>query len=299
MLNAPTFIIFGASRSGTTGLYTYLKQHPDVFMSPKKETNFFAYEGRALACQGPGADYVNNSVTELADYEALFAKSAGAKARGEASPLYLYEAGTAERIRNRLPDVKLIAILRNPIEQAYSHFLYARRQMIEPLEDFEAALDAEQSRVDAGWQPMFRYARFPRYAEQLNRYFDVFPKEQIKIFLYEDFQERPLAVLKDVFRFIGVDDGFSPDIDYRPNAGGNPRSPLIQDMVMKPGPAAQLAAFFVPAAMRSRVRDAISTWNMTREECPPNSRARLQRELSDEIRSLQSMIGRDLSGWLK
>lgn len=299
MLNAPTFIIFGASRSGTTGLYTYLKQHPDIFMSPRKETNFFAYEGRTLACKGPGADYINNSVTEFKDYVALFADSKGAKARGEASPLYLYEEGTAERIRRRLPNVKLIAILRNPIEQAYSHFLYARRQMIEPLEDFEAALDAEQSRVDAGWQPMFRYARFPRYAEQLKRYFAVFPKEQIRIFLYEDLEEKPLEVLKDVFGFIGVDDGFSPDIDYRPNAGGNPRSSFIQDLVMKPGPAAQIAAFFIPAAMRGRIRDALSAWNMTREECPPTSRARLQRELADEIRTLQSMIGRDLSGWLR
>ncbi len=299
MLNAPTFIIFGASRSGTTGLYAYLKQHPDIFMSPRKETNFFAYEGRALACKGPGADYVNNSVTELSDYEALFAASGSAKARGEASPLYLYEEGTAERIRGRLPNVKLIAILRNPIEQAYSHFLYARRQMIEPLGNFEAALNAEQSRVDAGWQPMFRYARFPRYAKQLKRYFDVFPREQIRIFLYEDFERGPLEVLKNIFRFIGVDDAFLPDIDYRPNAGGNPRSPFIQDLVMRPGLAANIAGFFIPPEMRGRIRDALSAWNMTREECPPNARARLQRELSGEIRALQAMLGRDLSGWLR
>jgi hypothetical protein len=298
MRNAPTFIIFGASRSGTTGLYTYLKQHPEVFMSPAKETNFFAYEGRPPNCAGPGADYVNNSTTRLEEYEALFANAGAAKARGEASPLYLYEHGTAARIRAWLPDVKLIAILRNPVDQAYSHFLYARRQMLEPLEDFNAALDAEQSRVDAGWQPMFRYARFPRYAEQLAAYYAAFPREQIQIHLYEDFEENPLAVMKAIFRFIGVDETFEPDVDYRPNAGGAPRNKAFQDLIMKPTPLSGLFSV-LPTDLRRRVRDRLSGMNMTREECPPAARARLLAALSDEIRALGPMIGRDLSAWLK
>ncbi len=297
MRNAPTFIVFGASRSGTTGLYTYLKQHPEIFMSPAKETNFFAYEGETLNCAGPGADYINNSVTRLEDYEALFADGGGYRARGEASPLYLYVQGTAARIRARLPDVKLIAILRNPIDQAYSHFLYARRQMLEPLEDFEAALDAEQSRVEAGWQPMFHYARFPRYAEQLKTFYDAFPREQIQIHLYEDFEERPIEVMKSVFQFIGVDDTFAPDVDYRPNAGGVPRNKAFQDLIMKPTPASKLFSI-IPVDIRRRVRDAISGWNMTKEACPPGARRRLKNALSDEIEALGPMIGRDLSRWL-
>ncbi|MCB2096308.1 MAG: sulfotransferase [Parvularculaceae bacterium] len=299
MTSLPTFIIFGASRSGTTGLYTYLRQHPDVFMSPLKETNFFAYEGRAMDCAGPGADYVNNSVTRFEDYAALFSKAGEAKARGEASPLYLYEKGTAERIRRRLPDVKLIAILRNPVDQAYSHYLYARRQMLEPHADFSAALDAEQERVEARWQPMFHYARFPRYAEQLKPYFDAFPRENIRIYLYEDLESDPARLLKDLFAFIGVDENFAPDIDYRPNAGGVPKNAALQDLVMKPNAASKILGAVLPFEVRRRIRDAISNWNVKRDECPPAARARLRAALGDDIAALGPMIGRDLSAWLK
>jgi len=298
MRNAPTFIVFGASRSGTTGLYTYLKQHPDIFMSPAKETNFFAYEGRPPSCSGPGAEYVNNSITRLEEYESLFSGAGGERARGEASPLYLFVPGTAQRIRARLPDVKLIAILRNPIDQAYSHFLYARRQMLEPLEDFNAALDAEQSRVDDGWQPMFHYARFPRYAEQLTAYFETFPRDQIQIHLYEDFEQKPREVMKSLFAFIGVDDEFAPDVNYRPNAGGAPRNKAFQDLIMKPTPASKLFSI-VPADVRRRIRDAISSWNTVKDDCPPKARQRLKMALAEEIDALGRMIGRDLSHWLR
>ncbi len=294
----PTFIIIGAARAGTTGLYTYLKQHPQVFMSPHKETNFFSYEGCALDYQGPGRDYVNNSITELADYQRIFAEAGGARARGEASPLYLYEPQTPERIKAHLPEAKLIAILRNPVEQVYSHFLYARRQMIEPLEDIAAALDAEEERVAARWQPVFHYARFPRYFEQLSRYRAAFPEEQLRVYLYEDFEADPLSVLSDIFAFIDVDPSFRPDVSYRPNAGGNPRNHALQSLVMEPSLATKAAAAVLPMEWRARIRDAISAWNMKREVCPPAVRARLLSQLRDDIESLQGLIGRDLSAWL-
>jgi hypothetical protein len=297
--NPPTFIVFGASRSGTTGLYTYLRQHPDVFMSPHKETNFFAYEGRALDFQGPGGDYVNNAITRLEDYEAIFAKAGAAHARGEASPLYLFEPGTAERIRHHAPDAKLIAILRHPAEQIYSHYLYARRQMLEPLEDFAAALKAEESRVAANWQPMFRYARFPRYAEQLSRYYAVFPAHQIRVFLYEDFESDPASVMRDIFGFIGVDPEFAPDFGYRPNAGGAPKNKALQDFVMKPNPVTGFVANFIPLEARRWLRDAVSNLNVEKEACPPAIRAQLIASLLDDIAALERMLGRDLSAWKK
>ncbi len=112
----PTFLVIGAARSGTTALYTYLKQHPMVFMSSVKETNFYAFEGEKLECRGPGADYINNSITNLANYRELFAMASNEMARGEVSPLYLYSEKAPKRVRKHIPDVQLIAILRNPIE---------------------------------------------------------------------------------------------------------------------------------------------------------------------------------------
>lgn len=195
----PTFLIIGAARSGTTALYEYMRQHPEIFMSERKQSNFFAFENKVIDCSGPGADYINNSINNLPDYCRLFESVSGEKAIGEASPLYLYSDKTPERIRHRIPEVKLIAILRNPIEQAFSHFLYAKRQMLEPLDDFGVALRSEGERKRKNWQPLFQYSQFPKYYQQLERYYDVFPESQIKVFTYEEFEKYPQSVLTDIY----------------------------------------------------------------------------------------------------
>lgn len=295
----PTFLVIGAARSGTTALFAYLAQHPEVFMSPVKEPNFFAFEGEPLDFRGPGADFVNNSVAQLADYEALFAGATGEKARGEASPLYLYAEQAPARIFERVPETKLIAILRNPIEQAFSHYLYAKRNVIEPLDDFTSALEAEPERLKAHWQPMFQYSQFPKYHEQLSRYYALFPADQIKVFLYEDFLESPLKVIAEIFALIGVDDSFVPDLSYKPNAGGVPKNRLIQDLMMKPYGPTKILGSLLPQKLRERIKHAVSDRNLERPEFPDAARARLLGELGDDILRLQEMLGRDLSAWLE
>lgn len=294
----PTFIVIGAARSGTTALYTYLRQHPKVFMSRNKEPNFFAFEGQVLNFQGPGAEFVNNSITSLEAYHDLFEDAPEDAAVGEASPLYLYSPQAPARIHLRLPEVRLIAILRNPIEQAYSHYLYARKEVIEPLGDFLAALDAQGERRAANWQPLFQYSEFARYNVQLCRYFEHFARDRIKLFLYEDFDADPLRVTREIFRFIGVDDAFAPDVSYRANPGGIPRSLLLQSVIMRPNAASRFVGALLPQGARRRVRDAISRANTKRDDMPVAVRERLREELRGDILDLQHLIGRDLSSWL-
>jgi len=294
----PNFLVIGAARAGTTALYMYLKQHPDIFMSAVKETNFFAFEDEPLDFEGPGSDYVNNSVHELADYLALFANASGQIAIGEVSPLYLFSQKAPERIRYHIPDAKLIAILRNPIEQAFSHFLYAKRQALEPLDDFIAALKAEGQRQRDHWQPLFQYSQFPKYHRQLQRYQAVFPDDQIKIYLYEDFESDPVSVLKSVFSFIGVDDTFRADLTYRPNAGGVPRSDLLQNVLMRPHAITGILGRVVPEELKRRIRDAISNRNLERPELQESAREYLRAELRMDILQLQTLLRRDLSAWL-
>lgn len=295
----PSFLVIGAARSGTTALYSHLRRHPQVFMSPVKETNFFAFESETLDYQGPGNDYVNNSITDLAAYRALFADAPGdALAVGEASPLYLYVEKTASRIRHHIPEARLIAVLRNPVEQAFSHFLYAKRQTIEPLDDFDEALRAEPERARARWQPLFQYSRFPMYHQQLRRFYDQFPAEQIRVYLYEDFSGDPESVLVDVHDFIGVDPGFVPDLDYRTNAGGVPRSALLQNLVMQPHLLNRLIGRLVPEELKRRIRDAVSDRNLARPQISAEARAYLLGVLRPDILKLQDLIGRDLSAWL-
>jgi len=295
----PTFLVIGAARSGTTALYTYLRQHPGIFMSPLKETNFFSFEDETLDYEGPGRDYVNRSVTSLDAYRALFEEASPEQAVGEASPLYLYTEKAPARIRHHIPDVKLIAVVRDPVEQAFSHFLYAKRQTLEPLDDFALALDAEAERARRRWQPLFQYSQFPRYHLQLRRYFDLFPAEQIRIHLYEDFSEDPLSVLADVYAFVGVDPDFVADVGYRPNAGGVPRSSFLQDLVMKPHLLNRVFGRLLPEELKRRIRDAIADRNMERPEMPDRARDRLRAELRPDVIALQELIGRDLSHWIE
>ena len=295
----PTFLVIGAARAGTTALYTYLRQHPGVFMSPRKETNFFAFEGERLDYAGPGADYVNNSVHDAAAYQQLFADAPPGAARGEASPLYLWSREAPARIHRHVPDVRLIAILRDPVEQVYSHFLYAKRQTLEPLDDFEQAMAAEEERARLRWMPMFQYSSFPRYAEQLRRYYALFPAERIRVFTYEEFSDELPRVMADIFRFIGVDPGFVPDLGYRPNAGGVPKSGLLQRLVMQPNALNRVVGRLLPEELKRRIRDAISDKNLDRPDIPPRARAALLERLHGDIEDLQRLLGRDLSRWLR
>jgi hypothetical protein len=294
----PTFLVIGAARSGTTALYNYLRQHPMIYMSPIKEPNFFAFEGQRPEYTGPGAHFVNNSITDLSAYQALFEKATDEAVLGEASPLYLYLNKTAERLHHHLPGVSLVAVLRNPIAQAYSHFLYAHRETIEPLTDFTSALKAEEERAQAGWMPMFQYSLFPHYHDQLTRYLSVFPANRIKVFLYEDFLESPQGVLSQLFDFLGVDDAFVPDVSHRPNTGGIPKSGLFQSIMMKPYGLTKAIGMLLPLKLRSRVKDALSDLNLTQPPIPDEARDILMTRLRDDMLRLQDLLDRDLSAWL-
>jgi hypothetical protein len=158
----------------------------------------------------------------------------------------------------------------------------------------------EGERLAKGWQPLFGYSAFPRYGEQLARYFALFPREQILIRTYEEFSAEPMRVIAEIFRHIGVDDGFRPDMSEKANAGGRPKSRLFQDFLMKPNPVTGAIGLIVPKAARLRIRDRLARLNMTREDqVPPAARAILLDRLGDDIRALQDLIGRDLSAWLR
>jgi len=295
----PDFLVIGAARAGTTAIYSYLRQSPDIFMPRVKEPNFFAFEGQTQACRGPGADYINNSVTRLEDYRGLFAAAPGGAIRGEASPLYLYAEQAAARIRHHIPDARLVVVLRNPVEQAFSHYMYATKQRIEPLADFVTALHAEERRMADGWQPLFCYSGFPRYAEQMARYLALFPREQLLIRLYEDFEGDPAGLMQDILAHVGVTSGFRPDMAQKHNAGGVPKNRVFQDFLMKSNPITRAIGKVVPQETRLRIRDRLASLNLTREDAmPAEARAILLARLGDQIRALEPMIGRDLSGWL-
>lgn len=296
----PDFLIIGAARAGTTAIYSYLRQHDRVFMPDGKEPNFFAYEGSPLDARGPGADYVNNSISTLADYHALFENAANNALIGEASPLYLYSDIAPANIKRHAPKARMIVILRNPVEQAFSHFMYGTKECIEPEPDFTKALEYEEQRLADRWQPMFQYSAFPRYGEQLARYFEIFPKEQFYIRTYEDFQNDPENMLTEMFEFIGADPEFHPDMSIKPNAGGVPKNQVFQNFLMKSNPVTRAIGLVVPQEQRLKIRDRLSRLNLNRkaqDQIPEEARQILHQRLDDDVTRLERLIDRDLSAW--
>ena len=296
----PSFLLVGAAKAGTSSVFAYLGQHPDVFVSPVKEPNYFALAGNTVDYAGPGDFIVNRAtITEEHRYRALFRGAADAKALGEASTLYLYAPGAAAAIRRDVPDAKIIAILRDPAERAYSSFLHLVRDGRETTESFEEALDLEESRIGKHWEHLWHYTRLGLYHAQLQRYYAVFPRDQIGVWLYDDLEDDPGRVLREVFAFLGVDPTFMPDMSVRHKVAGTPRSKALHAVLTQPNPLKSLAKRLLPAGVRSRVYGAVMQRNVRehRETMRPQTRRRLEALFRDDVERLEALLDRDLASW--
>ena len=289
----PTFIIIGAAKAGTTALYWYLAEHPGVFMSPVKETNYFAYgldAGGQLVYGDP--DVHRFPVKSLGEYEQLFGNVAGAAAVGEASPIYLECPQAAGRIRELLPAARIICSLRQPVERAYSDYLmYLRRRgrRFDPARELTAT---------AGWaRPDSRWMQVSRYAQQLERYFEAFPREQIHVLLIDDFKPSPLRAVQDVYRFVNVDPAFAPDFDTPHAPGGMPASTMLEGFFTS-GAIVSAVKPWVPVGAANWIR-RLRTRNMRKPPAlPPTLKQELTAHFRDDIAKTSQLIGRSLEHWL-
>jgi len=306
MTTMPNFLVIGAMKSGTTSLHHYLRQHPEIYVSPVKEPSFFAVEGSALDFDGAeGRRRVQrlmkrSVVTDVDAYGALFGGVGDEKAVGEVSPLYLYDGAAPNRIKRYVPGAKLIAVLRHPAERAYSAFLYLTRDGREPLRDFAAALRAEDARIRGNWEWIWHYRSLGLYHAQLGRYLGLFPRDQLRVYLYEDLQADPLGLLRDVFRFLGVDESFTPDTSVRHNPSGVPRSKTLLRLLNRPNVVTDVLRPIVPVRLRRRLRAHVEARILA---APPPLDGEVRRELvrgySNDVRKLERLIDRDLSAWLE
>ncbi|NET48756.1 MAG: sulfotransferase, partial [Merismopedia sp. SIO2A8] len=191
-MSRPNFLIIGAAKSGTTALHYYLGQHPDIFMTRKKEPKFFTFEGEEATLDGPVDaagqkrydDIRQGSICNIEAYHDLFTDVTHETALGESSPLYLYCPRSAQRIYDYNPEMKLIAILRNPVERAFSHYLQYSIQVQgdEYLPTFEKAIAAEPIESANIWNGLRHYVRMGFYFAQLERYVKRFDPHQMRIY---------------------------------------------------------------------------------------------------------------------
>ncbi|MEM9542897.1 MAG: sulfotransferase [Cyanobacteria bacterium P01_E01_bin.42] len=299
-MTLPNFLILGAAKTATTSIYRYLKQHPQIFMSGAKEPNFFAFEGEPPNFRGP-RDLDEPTIIDIERYRTLFDSVTDELAIGEASVLYLSTPHTPERIHHHIPDAKLMAFVRDPVDRAFSNFLHLRREKREPFQDFEAALQAESERIEQGWKPFWYYKQQGFYYQHLQRYLQYFDRDRLGVWLFEDFQKDPLTVLQQIFQFLEVDDSFMPDISEKVRVTPRqPKNKTLHYLFSQPNPIKDTLKHFLPSQWRKKVREEVKQKNMTVKEKPSSIlRKKLIDDYREDILQLQDFLKKDLSTWLK
>lgn len=297
-MKRPDFFLVGAPKCGTTAMCDYLDQHPEIFISPIKEPNYF---GEDLI--GPKA--VNN----IEEYLNLFEK-AGNQRCGEGSVWSLFSKTAAKEIYDFNCNAKIIIMLRNPVDVIYS----LHNQMVfdgfhEDIEDFKLALEAESDRRKGLRIPKtctrpqaLIYTDVVKFTEQIQKYIDVFPKENIHIIIYDDFKNKTFKVYHDTLKFLGINPDFEPDIKII-NASKRVKIKALQKFLVAQPPLVQfISRRVLPRPLRHTIRTLLKSFNTQYQPSPAmdaDLRRHLQAQFAPEVERLSNLLGRDLTYWSK
>ncbi len=308
-MRLPNFLVIGAPRSGTTMLHYSLGQHPEIFVSPNKETNFFLFDGAGVRPSGVAKrdlEFANyRSVTTLEAYAGLFAGATDRhRAIGELSPAYLVCPEVAPRIKARLPGAKLVAILRQPVEQALSLYKVQRGGSVPAeglAEGFVEAMTAEPAQSHARRDGL-AIVEYGLYHRHLAAFFEHFDRRQIKVVLLEDLQRDSVRFFADLFGFLGVDDRFRPGLSQRYNETGAARSATLHRLLYGSHAFKRWMRSVLPqpaAYHLARLQHRLLNANLSRSQNLPSAlRPELtKRFYADDIGALEQLLGRDLGIW--
>ncbi len=298
----PNFLIVGAAKAGTTSVAGYLDQHPQIYMSPIKEPKYISSHFLKFPLKGPGDDFVEAfTIKNHYDYLQLFRWARKNLAVGEASVenLYFYEQAIPV-IKRTLGDVKIVVILRNPVDRAFSAYKMMLRDGREEL-DFEDALEEENERKKKNWEYLWYYQDVGFYHDQVQAYLDNF--SQVKIALFDDLRSDGQAFMRDLYRFLGVNDHFRPKIDVKVNSSGFLKNSFYRFVFRATGFKGLLYKYLslngVPDNAILSVVEAIRDGELEPVHLKTETREKLQEVYRTDVGKLQTLIGRDLRAWLQ
>ena len=301
-MTMPNFLIIGTQKAGTTALANHLQQHPQIYLSPLKEPGFFDFEDRQPDFRGPGdRELYHFVITNIEAYRRLFQGVSDEIAIGEATTWYLYSPKAPERIHHYIPNTKLIVILRNPVERAYSAFMHAIRDSRETVTDFALALQEEELRIERNWEYLWRYKQMGFYYVQLKRYFALFDRNRIRVYLYEELKNNPIALMQNICQFLNVDETIISGLLPRRNVSGIPKNKLLDYLLKKQNFKLLKAPFklLLSSKMRENIIVNLKNRNLTKPQISPILRSQLAKVYREDILKLQELIERDLSSWLE
>jgi Sulfotransferase domain len=301
----PNFLIVGAPKAGTTALHVALARHPQLYLSRVKEPKYFLTSGRPRAQGGPGdAKTLREQVWEPDNYEALFADAPPGTLLGESTSLYLNDGAAVKRIRAAIPDVRIIALLRDPVDRAHSNWAHLWSAGLEPEHDFIKACLLEQRRTAAGWAPFWRYISLGKYGEQLDHLWTLFPREQTLVLRYRELRESPAETLDLITGFLGVDTGVVTETTAE-NVTTHASRSLVNKSVARVLRAGSSVEAGLPGAFGRGVAPAnkflsrhLQREQRVREPITAEQRAALIPQFTQDVHLLERLTGESFSDWL-
>jgi hypothetical protein len=300
----PHFVIAGAPKAGTTALHAALATHPELYLSPVKEPKYYLTGGRPpprSRHRGPGdAHSAREWVWRREDYLALFDAAPPGTVWGESTPFYLYDREAHARLAADAPDLKVIAVVRDPVDRAYSNWAHLRADGLEPVADFATAVRLEEQRIDDGWAPFWHYRGLGRYGGQLRDLYQHVRRENVLLLRYRQLVDQPRDTLDRVSEFLGVATGVAHTVapeNVKPFVADTPRHRVLS-RVARAGAA--VGAHFSPQVWRQVSRPLITAMHAGRTRRPPlpvEVRREVLEPLLPDIELLEQLTGESFADW--
>lgn len=316
-MKSPNFFVVGAVKTGSTSLAYYLEQHPDIYISPIKEPHFFSKDIRSADFHPEYRRSVSINVEaylgkhvlsrmhvahieDQSQYLELFREVKDEKVVGELSMSYLYSNCAAENILRFDPDAKVVMVLRQPVERAYSHYLMDVSGFASADVGFIQALESDWANVDKGWGKSHLYVELGRYFEQVQRYLALFPEKQVKVFLYEDYRDDPAGFMEELFEFLEVDSATARSIDFSElkNTASLPIIKFTNDQLRFINKFKKIIGRILPAGLTGLIKSMmVSHQNIPKLRKDEFDHA--MKYFSEDIKKLSALINRDLQSWYR
>ncbi len=302
----PNFIIAGCAKSGTTALHYMLDQHPDIFMSVVKETNYFiyGYEKFHHYVEHTNTKSLNGVLaSDICDskekYQALFAAASDKQILGEASPWYLLNSFVPSRIVEFNPNAKIILVLRNPTDVVFANFVHQVRDAVESLqlENIEEIFE-EKHYANEKLHPFSKHLEIPKYASHMPRYLNVFSKDSILVLIYEEFLNNKQASLDKVFDFLSVNKSKSIEVDKKVNISGLPKNKKLKNVLQSNNFLKRFAAKAIPQKQRAKLRAKIEALNtQPKPKLDNNIRRKLDNLYVEDRQFVEEYLQRKIEVW--
>jgi hypothetical protein len=299
----PDFFLIGAPKAGTSALHRALSQHPGLYLSPVKEPKYYLCgDSPPPAFKGPGDAHSNQEwVWQRERYLSLFSDAPSGTLTGESTPFYLYNRDARRRIAVDRPDAKLVAVLRDPVDRAYSNWMHLWMDGLEPRADIVDAVRREQQRIDAGWAPFWHYQGLGMYGRQVADLLDHFPRRQILLLRYKDMVDTPTATLNRVCSFLGVPPAAIREIprdNARPFVRNDTRARTIGPLIRI---GASVGQFLPPSVWRSASKPLVAQLQRGRRTNRPRLSAAQRDALLEphlpDIELLEKVTGESYADW--